>query len=103
MPGLFVRVRLVTSAPHKALLVPEQAVLTDGGRKSVFTVTGQGIVQKRPVKVGRLYDGLRSVEGLQADEWVVIDRLNRIREGAKVRSERVPPPVESSPRAHDQQ
>jgi RND family efflux transporter MFP subunit len=98
MPGLFVRVRLVTSAPHKALLVPEQAVLTDGGRKNVFTVTGQGIVQKRPVKAGPLYNGLRSVEGLQADEWVVIDHLNRIREGAKVLSERVPPPAETSPR-----
>jgi len=103
MPGLFVRVRLVTSAPHKALLVPEQAVLTDGGRTNVFTVTGQGIVQKRPVKAGPLYNGLRSVEGLQADEWVVIDHLNRIREGAKVPSERVPPPAESSPRVQDQQ
>ena len=103
MPGLFVRVRLVTSAPHKALLVPEQAVLTDQGRKNVFTVTGQGIVQKRPVKAGPLYDGLRSVEGLQADEWVVIDHLNRIREGAKVLSERVPPPAESSPRVEDQE
>ena len=97
MPGLFVRVRLVTSAPHKALLVPEQAVLTDGGRKNVFTVTGQGIVQKRPVKAGPLYNGQRSVEGLQADEWVIIDHLNRIRDGAKVISERVPPPAETSP------
>jgi membrane fusion protein, multidrug efflux system len=102
MPGLFVRVRLVTSGPHKALLVPEQAVLTDGGRKNVFTVTGQGIVQKRPVKVGPLYDGLRSADGLQADDWVVIDHLNRIRDGAKVLSERVPPPAESSPRVQDQ-
>jgi RND family efflux transporter MFP subunit len=103
IPGLFVRVRLVTSAPHKALLVPEQAVLTDGGRKSVFAVTSQGIVQKRPVKAGPLYNGLRSVEGLRADEWVVIDHLNRIREGAKVLAERVPPPAESSPRVHDLQ
>jgi multidrug efflux system membrane fusion protein len=103
MPGLFVRVRLVTSARHKAVLVPEQAVWTDGGRTNVFTVTDQGIVQKRPVKAGLLYDGLRSVEGLQADQWVVIDHLNRIREGEKVLSERVPPPAESSPRVQDPQ
>jgi RND family efflux transporter MFP subunit len=102
MPGLFVRVRLVTSAQHKALLVPEQAVLTGGGRNHVFTVTAEGIVQKRPVKAGPLYDGLRSVEGLQADEWVVIDHLNRIREGVKFLSERVPPRAESSPRGQDQ-
>jgi RND family efflux transporter MFP subunit len=97
MPGMFVQVRLVTSAPHKALLVPEQAVVTDGGRKSVFVVTGQNIVQRRPVKTGPLYNGLRSVEGLQADEWVVIDPL-RFGEGAKVLKEKVPPPAESSPR-----
>jgi membrane fusion protein, multidrug efflux system len=101
MPGLFVRVRLVTSAPHKALLVPEQALVADQGRKSLFAVTSQGIVQKRPVKIGTLYNGLRSVEGLQADEWVVIDHQNRIRKGAKVLSERVLPPAESSPRVHD--
>jgi RND family efflux transporter MFP subunit len=98
MPGLFVRARLVTSAPRKALLVPEQAVFTAGGRKNVFTVTGQGIVHIRPVKAGPLYNGLRSVEGVQADESVVIDHLDRIKEGAKVVSERVPPPEESSPR-----
>jgi RND family efflux transporter MFP subunit len=86
MPGLVVRVRLVTSAPHRALLVPEQALFLDGGRCNVFTVTGQGVVQKRPVKAGLLYDGLRSVEGLQADEWVVIDHVKRIKEGAKVLS-----------------
>jgi hypothetical protein len=84
-------------------LVPEQAVLSDGGRKNVFTVTGHGIVQKRPVKAGPLYNGLRSVEGLQADEWVVIDHLNRIREGAKVLSERVPAPAETSPRDQSSQ
>jgi RND family efflux transporter MFP subunit len=102
MPGLYVRVRLITSAPHKALLVPYQTVLTDGGRASVFTVTSQGIVQKRPVRIGPLYNGMRSVEGLQADEWVVIDPLNRIREGAKVLAERVPQPAEASPRVQDQ-
>jgi RND family efflux transporter MFP subunit len=102
MPGLFVRVRLVTSATHKALLVPEQAVLTDGGRTSVFAVTSQGIVEKRPVKIGLFSNGLLSVEGLQADEWVVIDHLNRIREGAKVLAERVPQPAEPSPRVQYQ-
>ena len=92
LPGMFVRVRLVTGAPHKALLVPEQAVLTEGGRTSVFIVTGQGVVQRRPVQCGPLYDGLRSVEGLQADEWVVIDHLQRLKEGAKVVATKEPPP-----------
>ena len=97
LPGLSVRVRLATSAPHKAILVPEQATLSDGNQESVFVVTGQDIVQIRPVKIGPVYDGLRSVEGIQADEWVVIDGMSRIREGAKVLATRVPPPAEPSP------
>jgi multidrug efflux system membrane fusion protein len=97
LPGMSVRVRLATSAPHKATLVPEEAVLTDSGRKSVFVVTGQDIVQRLSVKFGPVYDGWRSVEGLHADEWVVIDGTQRIREGAKVQATRVPPPAESSP------
>jgi multidrug efflux system membrane fusion protein len=97
LPGMSVRVRLATGAPHKATLVPEEAVLTDRGRKSVFVVTGQDIVERRPVRIGPDYDGLRSVQDLQADEWVVIDGLSVIREGAKVQAERVPPPSETSP------
>ena len=93
LPGMSVRVRMVTSAPHKAILVPEQATLEDEGRQSVFVVTGQDIVQRRPVKIGPDYDGLRSVEGLHADEWVVIDGVRRIREGEKVQAKRVPPPA----------
>ena len=97
LPGMSVRVRMVTSAPHKAMLVPEEAVMADSGQKSVLVVTGQDIVQRRPVRIGPIHDGLRSVEGLQADEWVVIEGMSRLREGAKVQAMRVPPPAEPSP------
>src|SRR5262249_10515047 len=87
LPGLSVHVRMVTSAPHKAMLVPEQATLEVGGQPSVFVVTDQDIVQRRPVRIGPDYDGgLRSVEGLHGDEWVVIVGIRRIREGAKVQA-----------------
>ncbi|HEY7153180.1 MAG TPA: efflux RND transporter periplasmic adaptor subunit, partial [Gemmataceae bacterium] len=36
MPGLFVRVRLAMGAPRKALTVPEQAVMVEGGEKFVY-------------------------------------------------------------------
>ena len=74
LPGMFVRVRLVISPPYKGLLVPDYAVIRHDGRASVFVVTDQNIVQRRPVRtIGALQDGgLRSVEGIKADEWVVI-------------------------------
>jgi RND family efflux transporter MFP subunit len=97
LPGMSVRVRLAIGAPHKAILVPWQSVLTNDGRTSVFVVTGQDIVQRRLVKIGPAYDDLRSVEDLQADEWVVIDHLTGIREGARVQTKRLPPPAKPSP------
>ena len=98
LPGMSVRVRLSVGAPHKATLVPAEAVLTHGDRKSVFVVTGQDIVQSRPVRIGLNYNnGLRSVEDLQVDEWVVISGPIGLREGAKVQAKRVPPPAETSP------
>ncbi len=85
-----VRVRMSTSPPHKDILVPEQATLEAAGQASVFVVTGQDVVQRRPVRIGRAYVGFRSVEDLHADEWVVIDRVSRIKEGMKVQAKRVP-------------
>jgi RND family efflux transporter MFP subunit len=73
MPGLFVRVRLVTSDPYQALLLPETALNSDQGRKFVWIVTGPNLVQSRNVEIGQLSeDGMRVVnKGLTADDWVV--------------------------------
>jgi RND family efflux transporter MFP subunit len=95
VPGMNVLVKLTMSAPHKATLVPEQATLNDRGEASVFVVTDQDIVERRPVKLGPVYDGFQSVEGLAADLWVVIDPVTRL--SLKVQAMRVPPPAEPSP------
>jgi RND family efflux transporter MFP subunit len=104
LPGMSVTVRLAVGKPHKVTLVPEEAVLTDGDRKSVFVVTGQDIVQRRPVRIGLTYNnGLRSVEDLQVDEWVVISGPIGLKEGTKVQAMRVPQPAEASPSSRGKQ
>jgi membrane fusion protein, multidrug efflux system len=104
LPGMSVQVRLAMGEPHKVTLVPEEAVLTDGDRKSVFVVTGQDIVQRRPVEIGLNYNnGLRSVEHLQVDEWVVISGPIGLKEGTKVQAMRMPPPAETSPSSRGKQ
>lgn len=97
LPGMYVRVRMVTSAPHKAILVPEEAVLANEGQPSVFVVNDEDIVQRRPVKIVGSHDGLVAVEDLATDAWVVIEGARRVREGAKIEAKRVPPPKETSP------
>jgi RND family efflux transporter MFP subunit len=92
-PGLFVRIRLPMGAPYRALLVAEEALGTNQGQKYVFVVDDKGHVTQRDVTVGRLQNGLRViVKGLSADEKIVVDGLQRVREGIEVKAEDVPMP-----------
>jgi RND family efflux transporter MFP subunit len=95
MPGMFVRVRLVTSAPYNALLVTEQAVLSDQGQKFVYVVSDKNVVERRPVKVGSAQDGgLRVVtEGLKSDEWVVVKGFKVVEVSATVEPKKVAMPI----------
>jgi RND family efflux transporter MFP subunit len=93
VPGLFARIRVTTSAPHKAMLIPEQAVVTDQGRKFVFVVPVRTI-QKRPVKIGAFDDGFRVVtEGVTEDDRVIVSNLGRIKEGMTIDPQEVAPPM----------
>ena len=105
-PGLFARIRLPIGKPHQAILVAEQALVRDQGQKKVYVVkkvakkTPEGkeeeeeIAEYRPVKVGRLYDGLREVvEGLKLGEKVIVTGMQRVREGAPVVADLVAMPV----------
>jgi RND family efflux transporter MFP subunit len=94
MPGLFVRVRLAMGAPHKVLVVPEQAVLVEMGERFVYVVTDKNVIEQRAVKVGPSGEGLRVVtHGLKADERVVIGRLHKLQPGMSVRPHEEKEPV----------
>ena len=93
MPGMFARVRLMTSEPHEALLVPEAAVATDGGRKFLHVLDDQDVVEARSVRVGNLHDDLRVVlEGVKAGERVVVGGLKEVRPGMTVKPRPTPNP-----------
>lgn len=84
-PGLFVRVRLPLGPPHPALLLSERAIGTDQGQKFVFVVNDKDEVAIRPVKLGQMHDGLRSIdEGLKGDERIIVVGLQRVRPGMVV-------------------
>ncbi len=89
-PGLFARVKLVSSAKYDALLVNDSAIGTDQNVRYVFALDPDNKVQYRPVKLGPLVDGLRVVrEGLTAGDLVVVNGLQRVRPGVQVAPERV--------------
>lgn len=90
IPGQYVRVQLSTGQTEAALLVPDQAVGTDQGRRYVLVVDTQGQVQYRPVTVGTSHEQQRLVtSGLKAGEQVIVAGLMRVRPGMTVRPQRV--------------
>jgi RND family efflux transporter MFP subunit len=90
VPGLFVRVRISMGPAHQALLLTEQAIGTDQGQKFVYIVDAENKVGYRRVTLGQTFDGLQSIEdGLEANQRVVVNGLQRIRPGLTVEAAQV--------------
>ena len=97
--GLFVRIRLPIGAPYKALLVPDEAIMSDQGRKYVFVDNEKGEAAYKTVTLGQEIKRLRVVKsGLNKDDRIIVDGLQRIRAGVVVSAESRPPakPPEST-------
>lgn len=89
-PGLFARLKLVSPQHYRAALVDDRAVGTDLGRKFVFVVDEQNVVQYRSIETGRNVEGLRVVKsGLDAGDVVIVNGLQRVRPGVTVAATRV--------------
>ncbi len=85
IPGLFTRLRMPIGKRENALLVTERAIGSDQGGRFLLTVNSENMVEKKPIRMGQLVDGLRVIEeGLQADDRVVVNGIQRARPGAKV-------------------
>ncbi len=84
-PGMFGQMRLYATEPFDALLVPDQAVVTDQVRQVVYTVDAEGTVGQKVVTVGQLLDGYRVIrEGLAPQDRIVISGVQRARPGRRV-------------------
>ena len=86
VPGLFVRVRIpMTPEPVEAMLIPEIAVLADQAGRHVMIVGDDDVVERRNIEMGSKYGNLVVVSaGLNGDERVVVNGVQRARPGAKV-------------------
>jgi RND family efflux transporter MFP subunit len=86
VPGMFGRARLLGSGTYRALLVPDESIVTDQSRRQVYVVGADGKAATRIVETGPLVEGLRVVKtGLAPRERVVLDGLARLQPGAPVK------------------
>jgi multidrug efflux system membrane fusion protein len=78
-PGLFARVRLLGETVKSALLIHEQAVLTDQDRRYVYVLGEKNAAERRDVKLGAPVEGLRIVQsGLKAGDKVIVNGMRKI-------------------------
>lgn len=86
-PGMFGQLRLFATQPFDALLLPDQAIVTDQTRQVVYVVDTDGVVSQKVVRPGRLVDGLRVIrEGVSAEDRVIISGVQRAQPGRKVKA-----------------
>ena len=86
LPGMFVRIRVPVHLRKHALLVSERALGADQGGRYLLVVNAQNVVEQRTVTVGQLEGDMRVIkQGLQGDEWVVVNGIQRTRPGATVK------------------
>ncbi len=77
-PGLFARVKLVTAQPAQTVLIDDQAIGIDQGRRYVLALGPENKAEYRPVEIGPMVDGLRVVsKGLTPTDKIIIKGLVR--------------------------
>jgi RND family efflux transporter MFP subunit len=92
--GMFVRVRVPSSKPYPAILIPEQSIGVDQDTRYVLVVGEGSKVSRRTVTLGRARGEYRVItQGLQAGEEVIYRGLQRVRPNASVEVQRVDPPA----------
>ncbi|MEM8549888.1 MAG: efflux RND transporter periplasmic adaptor subunit [Verrucomicrobiota bacterium] len=84
IPGLFAQI-LFAEVYEQAIIVPEACIQRDLAGDYVMVVTAEGIVQNRYVTKGPMTEQGRIIsEGLAPDEQVIVNGIQRAREGIKV-------------------
>lgn len=84
-PGLFARVRLVSSGTETVALAPEKALGEDLGKRFVLVLTKDNHVDYRPVVLGPAIGDLRVIrEGLKPGEQIVVSGLQKVKPGDPV-------------------
>jgi len=90
LPGLFARLRMPIDKRENTLMVTERAIGADQGGNYLLTVGSDNVVEKKPIRMGQLVDGLRVIEeGLQPGDLVIVKGLQRSRPGGKVEPEKI--------------
>ncbi len=90
IPGNYVDILVGTGEDKMALLVPQASVAQDENGNYVVVVTDEGIAEQRRVALGEIIGDKQVVlEGLSANDKVIVQGLQKVRNGQKVNASAV--------------
>jgi RND family efflux transporter MFP subunit len=88
LPGMFVRVKIPVGTQSDAILVHDRALSTDIGGKFLLLVNKDGVVQRRPVEVGRAVGEKRIIRsGLSLEDTYILKGVQMVFPGMKVNAQ----------------
>jgi len=94
-PGMFMTISLSVAARANAIVVPEDALVAEGVRQFIFVVV-DGRAQRREIKLGmRMQGSVEILEGVGAEDSVIVRGLQRIRPNLPVNARPFAPPATS--------
>lgn len=85
-PGMFGKAKLLGSAAHEALMIPDEIIGTNQSMRFVYTLNDEDQVESKTITLGPLHsNGLRIVrDGLSAEDLVIVNNIQKIRPGMVV-------------------
>jgi membrane fusion protein (multidrug efflux system) len=84
-PGLYAKVKVPIRNVKDALLIPQRCIMELQGLHSVYIVNDSNVVQNQQITIGPAIGDLQLVEeGLQQGDMIVIDALQKVRDGMKI-------------------
>lgn len=85
-PGMFARIRVDLGSQTNSILVPERAITELQGKNFVWVVSQDNKTSQRGIQVGNQYgDSFLITEGLQPGDRIVVEGLQKVRDGAPVK------------------
>ena len=85
-PNQFVNVKLIVDTLKDATVAPTAAIQVGAPGSYVYVANSNATVSVRPIKVGPSNgDSVAVLDGLAAGDKVVVDGVDRLRDGAKIR------------------
>jgi membrane fusion protein (multidrug efflux system) len=91
-PGMFLSAALEVTAKDDAVVVPEEAIVSEGLRQIIYAVKDNK-ADRRVVQIGQRQGGkVEILEGVKAGETIVVMGVQRVRPGGEVKTQQAGTP-----------